>query len=263
MDERNWWFASKLQETFRFSGYDNPNLLEDFLSDLDVAETISKFLGPGEPKRLFFYCEESECEGLRAKSFCNRQLRVSSQVSKDLLAQGKDRVCLYVLKRDPGAEIDATQMDQELFCGEVRHSVLASLSALLTDAYGPLLRSQTHWGGCNQEQVRLFLQNYHRLSSAVVEVATQAMSHQCLLQHLPIQLKVRLQAHQQQHGGRMMAAAELVTDCEELVADWVSTIEGILIECTDERSVHKAEEESLYEFLLLSFFFWSLKAGGA
>ena len=248
MDERNWWFASKLQETFRFSGYDNPNLLEDFLSDFDVAEMISKFLGPGDPKRLFFYCEEPECEGLRAKSVYNRHLRVSSHVSKDFLSQGKDRVCLYVLKRNPDAEIDATQMDHELFCGEVRQSVLASLSALLSDVYGPLLRSQTYWGGCSQEQVRLFLQNYHRLSSVVVEVTSQSMSHQCLLQHLPSQLKVRLQAHQQQHGGRMTAAAELVTDCEELVADWISTIEGILIECTDERSARETgREESIQD----------------
>lgn len=235
MDERHWWFASKLQETFRFSGYDNPNLLEDFLSDFDVAEIIGKFLGPGEPRRLFFYCEEPEIEGLRAPSVSHRQLRVSSHVCKDLLSQGRDRVCLYVLKREPEADIDATQMDRELFCGEVRHSVLASLSALLSDVYGPLLRSQSYWGGCNQDQVRLFLQNYSRLSSAVVEVTTQAMSHQSLLQHLPGRLRARLQAHQQQHGGRMTATAELVTDCEELLADWVSTIEGLLIECTDER----------------------------
>jgi len=41
MAERHWWFASKLQETFHFGGYDNPTLLEDFLSEPEVVELIN------------------------------------------------------------------------------------------------------------------------------------------------------------------------------------------------------------------------------
>ena len=184
MDERHYWFASKLQETFRFGGYDNPSLLEDFLSDFEVAETISRFLGPGEPGILFFYCEEeaTDRETAIAASGFSRQLHVTSQLRKDVLS--KSKVCLYVLRRNLAGEVDTSQLDKELFCGELRHSAISSLSTLLTEAYAPLLKRQRDWGACTRENVSNFLQTFDRLSSALSESAAEVLAHQVIL-HRP------------------------------------------------------------------------------
>ena len=227
MDERHYWFASKLQETFRFGGYDNPSLLEDFLSDFEVAETISRFLGPGEPGILFFYCEE---EATIATSGCSRQLHVTSQLKKDVLS--KSKVCLYVLRRSLAGEVDTSQLDKELFCGELRHSAISSLSTLLTEAYAPLLKRQRDWGACTRENVSSFFQTFDRLSSALSESAAEVLAHQVIL-HRPSAALVN--SVMQQHGGRMIFSPEVVEECEQVVADWTDTTDSLLLEAMDER----------------------------
>ena len=231
MDERHWWFASKLQETFHFSGYDSPTLLEDFLSEPDVVDLINKFLGPGDPCKLFFYCEDEVSGNARATS-ASRKLQVTPQLSKDVVSQGS--VCLYVLRQDTGGEVDITQMEKELFCGELRHSVLSSLASLLSDAYSPLLHSQENWGNCNEDSVTNFLQNFDKLSGALVDFSTRAQILQPILQRPNPELKGDIL---QQHPGRprQTMLGEVSLECEALVADWISTIEGLLIDVTDER----------------------------
>jgi len=59
MDERHWWIAGKIQESFKIGGYDNPALLEDFMTEQNNLSKINKFLKAGGPCRLFFYCEKA------------------------------------------------------------------------------------------------------------------------------------------------------------------------------------------------------------
>ena len=231
MDERHWWFASKLQETFHFGGYDNPTLLEDFLSEPEVVELINDFLAPGEPCKLFFFCDElpSSTSGSRAPSASSRRLHIAAQLTQDVVSGG--RVCLYVLRRDIGGEVDVSQMEKELFCGELRHSVLSSLASLLTNAYAPLLHSQKNWGECSEDSTTNFLQNFDKFSGMLMETATQVQISQCLLQRPTLELWNDL-LHQHGKGPFL---GEVLMECEALVADWISTTESLLIETTDER----------------------------
>lgn len=234
MDERHWWFASKLHETFHFGGYDNPTLLEDFLSEPEVIKLINDFLGPGEPRKLFFYCDElptSPTPGSdsRAPSASCRQLNITAQLTRDVVSHG--RVCLYVLRIDVGGEVDVSQMERELFCGELRHSVLSSLASLLTEAYGPLLHSQGNWGECSKESISNFLQHFDKFSLALLETASLVQIQQPILQRPALDL------HQgaRSKGGPGLPLGDILVECEALVADWISTIESLLIETSDER----------------------------
>lgn len=250
MDERHWWFAAKLQETFHFGGYDNPTLLEDFLSEPDVVDSIINFLSPGQPNKLFFYCNAvpsgsysptpTPGSGLQASgsSGSNRQLHITSKLTTDVVSQGC--VCLYVLRRDVRGEVDISQMERELFCGELRHSVLSSLASLLAEAYTPLLHSQRKWGECSEERVTNFLQNFDRLSHTLLEASTRAHAEQPMLQWPSYELRNDLQ--QMQNASKMSSKgatlyAEILMECEALIADWISTIESLLLETTDERYV--------------------------
>ena len=228
MDERHWWFASKLQETFHFGGYDNPTVLEDFLSDPEVVDLINDFLAPGEPRKLFFHCDEPARDGSRTPS-ASRRLHATSELTADSVNRGK--VCLYVLRAETDGEVDATQMERELFCGELRHSVLSSLASLLSEAYTPLLHSQKNWGECNDATVTNFLQNFDKFSSTLLETATLAQTQRPILQRPSLELGAELQHLQ----GRSVLSAETVGECEGLVGEWVNSIDGLLLEATDER----------------------------
>lgn len=256
MDERHWWFASKLQETFHFGGYDNPTLLEDFLSEQEVVDLINKFLSPGGPKKLFFYCDaappSSHCSPVpggggeggegQVSSVSSRQLHLVPQLTRDVLAQGC--VCLYVLRADTQTEVDASMMERELYCGELRHSVLSSLATLLSEAYKPILHSQRNWQQCSDDIVSNFLQNFNKFSNSLSDSATKMQMYQPLLQRPSRELKNCLvYGPEGQHrggigggaGGGAKRAEEVVEECEVLVADWIGTIESLLLEATDER----------------------------
>lgn len=248
MDERHWWFAAKLQETFHFGGYDNPTLLEDFLSEPNVVDSINDFLSPGQPNKLFFYCNAvpssygpspTPGNSPHVPSTSNRQLHITSQLTTDVVSQGC--VCLYVLRKDVRGEVDISLMEKELFCGELRHSVLSSLASLLAEAYTPLLHSQRKWGECSEERVTNFLQSFDKLSNSLLETSTRTHAEQPMLQWPSYELRSDLQ--QIQHAAKMANKggtlfAGILMECEALVADWIGTIESLLLETTDERYVY-------------------------
>ena len=231
MDERHWWFASKLQETFHFGGYDNPTVLEDFLSDPEVVDLINDLLAPGEPCKLFFYCDEPAGHGSRRGSASGR-LHATSELTNDVVSRG--RVCLYVLRAETDGGVEVAQMEKELFCGELRHSVLSSLASLLSEAYTPLLHSQKNWGECSDVAVTNFLQNFDKFSSALLETASLSQTLRPLLQRPSPELAAELQ----NLHGRGAVNVEVMGECEALVGEWVGSIEGILLEATDERCMH-------------------------
>ena len=237
MDERQWWFASKLQDTFRFSGYDNPSLLEDFLSDDEVSESITRFLGSGGPRKLFFYCEAQEGGYNRTPSLNNRQLQVTDHPGRHMLNKTKDNVCLYVLRRGIFGEVDTSQIDREVYCGEIRHSVIVNLALLLSEAFMPLLHAQENWRMCSFDNQITFLQTFDRLTNNIQESATLSLSHEQHLQQPSQTLRESLTAFQSQNPGRIAIDNEVLLECEALVGEWIGCIEGILIEATDERLI--------------------------
>lgn len=123
-------------------------------------------------------------------------------------------------------------MEKELFCGELRHSILCSLASQLTEAYVPLLHSQRDWGECSEEVVSTFLQNFTKFSCSLREAAAEAQTFHPVLQTPSVELYAELQLY---HGKAALLPVELLTESESLVADWISTVEGLLIETTDER----------------------------
>lgn len=222
MDDRHWWFATKLQETFHFGGYDSPTLLEDFLSDPDVIKLINSFLGPGEPLKLYFYCDPID-QQVTGES---RTLNVVSTLNKDTVF---DRgTCLYVLRRESHMEIEQVQLEKEVSCGEIKFSVLTSFSTLLTEGFAPLLKTQQHWKEAAKETVTQFLQTLDKYTQVIAEPVSQA--YQPLLTKPTVPIKTEMV-----QSGKSTTLLELQEDCEELAGDWISTIETYLLEGMDDK----------------------------
>lgn len=222
MDDRHWWFATKLQETFHFGGYDSPTLLEDFLSDPDVIKLINSFLGPGEPLKLFFYCDPID-QQVTGES---RALNVVTTLGRDTVFDGG--TCLYALRRESYMEVEFLQLEKEVCCGEIKFSVLTSFSTLLTEGFVPLLKSQQHWKEAPKELVVQFLQTLDKYTQVIAEPVSQA--YQPLLTKPSVPIKTDMV-----QAGKSATLLELQEDCEELAGDWMSTIETYLLEGMDEK----------------------------
>ena len=95
----------------------------------------------------------------------------------------------------------------------------------------PLLHTQKNWGECSEAAVKSFLHTFDKFSSALLETATLAQTQRPLLQAPSRELRGELHAVQGRGGVR----GEVALECEGLVGEWVSSIESLLLEATDER----------------------------
>ncbi len=171
MDERHWWIAGKIQESFHIGGYDNPTLLEDFMCEHDTLEMINEFLNPGGPCRLFFYCDKPESGVLST-----RQLHITDTLATLREVITEEITILYFLRHHVRTEVDATRMEKEVFCGELKGNTIENLNALLTEIYVPLFRAQKDWGQCTGENQAGFMHNIDKFLSSLLESSTNSQS---------------------------------------------------------------------------------------
>lgn len=171
MDERHWWIASKIQETFKIGGYDNPTLLEDFIIEDITLGKINKFLKASGPCRLFFYCEKPETGVLST-----RELHVTGTLAslKDTNLEGVN--ILYFLRNRVDKDVDGTRMERDIFCGELKHNTIETLTTLLSDVYIPLLKAQKDWGECNPDGQSQLMNNMDKFLTALNESTASLQS---------------------------------------------------------------------------------------
>ena len=101
----------------------------------------------------------------------------------------------------------------------------------MPEAYGPLLHLSKSWGECSRENVANFLGSFDKFSAALGEISLQTQADRLLLERPSDELKAAIVL---QHG-RGVLLGPVLLECEALVADWVGSIEGLMIETTDER----------------------------
>ena len=171
MDERHWWVAGKIQESFHIGGYDNPTLLEDFMCEPDTLDMINQFLNAGGPCRIFFYCDKPETDTLST-----RQLHITGSLAtlKDVVLE--EITILYFLRRSVDYDVDPSHVETDVFCGELKGNTIEGLSSLLTEIYLPLLKAQKDWGECSLENQQLFMQNMEKFVNTISDSAGSSHS---------------------------------------------------------------------------------------
>jgi len=171
MDERHWWLAAKIQESFGIGGYDNPTLLEDFMCQDDTMNAVNNFLSVNGPCRIFFYCAKPENTELSARS-----LQFTDSLSK-LRGINLDKVyILYFLRRDTQKEVDLTHFEKDILSGEIKKNAIEHVTALLGDIYLPALKNQKDWGQCAEENKLSCIHTLERLSLNLAESASSVQA---------------------------------------------------------------------------------------
>lgn len=171
MDERHWWIAGKIQETFKIGGYDNPTLLEDFMTEETTLNKINRFLKAGGPCRLFFSCAKADSGELST-----RELNVTGTLAA-LKDADLDKVnILYFLRNRVDKDVDTVRYERDIFCGELKHNTIETLVTLLSDVYNPLIKAQKEWGECNMEGQTNLSHSMDKFLTALNE-STASMHH--------------------------------------------------------------------------------------
>lgn len=233
MDEKHWWFATKLQESFQIGGYDSPTLLEDFLSDANTTHLIDSLLSSGGLRKLFFFCK-----GASGERLSSRELYVSESPKKGAFRDGY--TCLYFMRLDNSRDVDVTRIEKEIFCGEVKQSLWAHMELLLTEVYSPLLKAQTAWGKSGTRDREQFLSSLDKIGEALATDFTsssRAGQHSAVILKQPRRTLVQelKQLQQQQLQLRMSMDSSVLLEVEGLVGEWMMTIEGVMIEGAEDR----------------------------
>ena len=164
LDERHWWIAGKIQESFRFDGNDNPTLLDDFIGDPSTLDMINSFLNAGGPNRLFFYCDKAD-----SKMLSTRQLHIIGSLSQLKDISIHEITILYFLRHSTETEVDSKHMERDIFCGELKGNPLETFHYVLSDIYLPLFREQKEWGQCSSDNQGSFISNMEKMLSALTD----------------------------------------------------------------------------------------------
>ncbi|RDD45872.1 Dynein heavy chain 5, axonemal [Trichoplax sp. H2] len=225
MDDRHWWFATKLQASFRIGGYDKPTLLEDFICESSTLEHIGNFLGPNGVSVLFFYCEK-----LDETRLSSRRLHVSYTVHKDI--DFNDMLILYFLRDSNDEEILPHNIADEVCCGELSSAIIASLQTLLSDSYAPLLRVRKDWGQCSEDNISQLFTNFDKLITALIDSADILSSNKYMLKRPEASVTNDFKLNR-----AAVVNQTIVSEFEILVADWISTIETVLQNQGDDSGV--------------------------
>lgn len=222
MDDRHWWFSAKLQEYFALGGYDKPSLLEDFMCENTTLELIDSFLGASGTPRLFFY---SQPVGGNEKDGQRRLFVTDLPPTSDSYGEK----CVYFLRTDSSLPVPVAGLERQVLCGVLHHSAVRSLCTLLSDVYAPLLRAQTDWGKCGQDDAQAFLISLDKLLAALSEQACLSTSASTPLLRMPAGGGVSTRTGV--FGDKpSRQAVEQLREFDQLCVEWSNIIEGVLLD---------------------------------
>ncbi|XP_029452717.1 dynein gamma chain, flagellar outer arm-like [Rhinatrema bivittatum] len=235
MDERHWWIAIKVQETFQIGGReDNPAELEEVFLQPENLQLINEFLQAAGHQTLFFFAEAGDKQTLT-----KWDLRVIPDLlrSQELPGRGKGRnpspshTLLYFLRPETGRAVDPLRIERDVFCGEIKDNPIENLSCLLISLIFPILRARRDWGCCSQESVTHFLSGLDKYAAAIQDIANATNSEKQQILKRPRNI-VSIDFLQQRSA---ILDSDIVSENETLVSEWIKTIDLILMETVDER----------------------------
>lgn len=171
MDERHWWIATKIQETFRIGGMDNASFLESYLTSDETLEYINHFLMADGLQRMFFYSLGTE------DILTTEGLFYSSEIAdiRQALSSSTNPKVLFFLRNSTEREVNAPTVEKEIFCGEIKTSGLESVASMLSDLFLPVMRNKNKQSTYNEDQKSSFFTMLEKSAHILQDTTTNVV----------------------------------------------------------------------------------------
>jgi dynein heavy chain, axonemal len=125
MDERHWWIATKIEQTFSIDKTTSTDatFIESFFRRVDVLDKINSFLFAKGSNKLFFYTTRDR---LPAKEItcCHNIVDEYTLMNEPL----DNIILLYFIRSDTSSDATISPVS-DIYCGEIKHST--QMTALL------------------------------------------------------------------------------------------------------------------------------------
>lgn len=139
MDERHWWIANRVSQTFAVES-SSSGFLERFICEASNLEKINTFLCMNGSNKLFFCGLKAAITHYTDLLVCDNLLKIP----KTFVENVDDSIILYFIRHDTTQEVSPTHIYKEVYCGEIRN-----VSQILYNVYSDLLfsmfESNQHW----------------------------------------------------------------------------------------------------------------------
>ncbi|KAM4043310.1 dynein axonemal heavy chain 5-like isoform 1-T1 [Anomaloglossus baeobatrachus] len=230
MDERHWWIAGKVQQALDNASEESSAALEAFILEAANLQLINRFLQDGGHQAIFFLVEASEKTNSSTWKF---QIKSDLQSLETVHLKTSFPTLLYFLRFEANHDVDASLMEKEILCGEIKENPVESLRCLLNELFIPLLRAQKDWGSCSQENRTSFLTGLEKYVSSIDEAATIANLEK---QHITILKRPQnIVTPDFLLQRSAVLDPEIISENETLISEWIKTIDQVLMEAVDER----------------------------
>lgn len=227
MDERHWWFSSKIFQTLNIGIYDDATLLEDFMSSDETLELLNDFFKPNGVKIVFFYLSKND--GLVEKARKTIQTGTSSSVNIHKLLNDI-HICVYFIHENIEQEIDVQNIENEVLSGEIKQNGLTLYNDIFKCIFLPLMKNKKNWSAAENLECTYFYSELEKFSQTLEEYSNANSTPEQILK-VPNGLVV----NSFQKNRQIAFSPQVVIEYEEMVMNWVRVIEDVLVDSLDER----------------------------
>ncbi|XP_077973667.1 uncharacterized protein LOC120348568 isoform X2 [Styela clava] len=227
MDERHWWIATKIQETFQVDDTDSPTALEQFLVDPNQLSVVTQFFAADGLNKLFIYGRRPE-----NRAWMQEDLNMTTSLINISNIGMNDFVCVFFLRQSTHNEVEPMHLHRDIYCGEIKSNPLHQLSTVLSQVFYPLLRSQRDWQKCPTDHKQQFLHNVEKYVNVFASATNKSDATKQQILRLPETL---VSSDFKQHRISSQFDSAVIREYESVVQDWMQTIDGVLSEGNDER----------------------------
>ncbi|CAF0858034.1 unnamed protein product, partial [Didymodactylos carnosus] len=229
MDERHWWIAEKVEQTFCIDKTLDAQFTEQYFRRTDVLDKINSFLFAKGSNKLFFYTTKDH---LNDKQISCTQTIINEY---DFISEPLDNlIILFFLRSDTSSDATTTQIGNDIYCGEIKNASQIT-SLLYSQTLLPLFKQQLN---NNIDQA-------HSIVKTTIinnmEKHIDAINTTCHLLQKDKNLFLKRadpEVLSSLKQSRWTADSPIIKYCENLVLTWITSIEAVLSDIYGDDAIH-------------------------
>ena len=227
MDERHWWITTKLQKTFHIGIFDEPTLLEDFMSEKQTVALLDSFFLSNGYKVIFFYLSKSD----NVANLTPKQIHMATSATENLSNVLNDvYVCVYFIRKSFHEEVQVHSIEQDIMSGELTQNGLVLYSDILHNVFLPIVKSTDVLQEVLADEQNLFILELDKYSQVLLEYSSGTLAPQNNLRLPEKELDSNFKKKRQEALNPV-----LLFEYEQLVSEWISSVENVIMDCLEDR----------------------------